>query len=94
MRQLVQLAIVYSVAFDFYMKPVLGQLAEEASLQGGVDQIILTGGIAYSQVVTDAIAELVDWIAPVTVYPGEDEMEALAMGVLRVISGGEEAKDY
>jgi butyrate kinase len=44
--------------------------------------------------VTDAITSLVDWIAPVTVYPGEDEMLALAQGVLRVLHGVEAAKEY
>ena len=68
--------------------------AMSVAMKGQVDQIIFTGGIAYSKVVTDAISELVGWIAPVTVYPGEDEMQALALGVLRVIEGEEEAKEY
>ena len=59
-----------------------------------VDAIILTGGIAYGNRVTDAIAKYVDWIAPVIVYPGEDELLALAQGGLRVLNGEEEAKDY
>lgn len=59
-----------------------------------VDQILLTGGIAHSKIVTDAISGLVDWIAPVTVYPGEDEMLALTQGVLRVLHGEEKARDY
>lgn len=68
--------------------------AMSVAMKGMVDQIIFTGGIAHSSVVTDAIADLVDWIAPVTVYPGEDEMLALAEGVLRVLTGEEEAKEY
>ena len=68
--------------------------AMSVAMKGQVDQILFTGGIAHSQVVTGAISELVDWIAPVTVYPGEDEMEALALGVLRVLIGEEEAKEY
>jgi butyrate kinase len=63
-------------------------------LKGKVDQIILTGGIAYGQVITDKIKERVDWIAPVTVYPGEDELLALAQGAIRVMNGEEEAKKY
>ena len=63
-------------------------------MKGQADRIIFTGGIAYSKVVTDAITALVDWIAPVSVYPGEDEMLALAQGVLRVLRGEEAAKEY
>lgn len=68
--------------------------AMSVAMKGKVDQIIFTGGIAHSQVVTGAISELVDWIAPVTVYPGEDEMQALAEGAWRVLTGEEEAKEY
>lgn len=78
----------------FYYQAAKEIAAMSVAMKGEVDQIILTGGIAYSRVVTEAIAGLVDWIAPVTVYPGEDEMEALALGVLRVVGGEEEAKDY
>ena len=63
-------------------------------LKGQVDQIILTGGIAYGKVITDAITESVGFIAPVTVYPGEDELLALAQGALRVMNGEENAKIY
>jgi len=65
-----------------------------AVLKGKVDQILVTGGIAYSKPVTDKIKEYVDWIAPVTVYPGEDELLALAQGALRVLNGSEELKTY
>ncbi len=63
-------------------------------LKGHVDQIILTGGIAYGQDVCDDIKASVEWIAPVTVYAGEDELLALAQGALRVMTGEEEAKIY
>ena len=63
-------------------------------LKGKVDQIILTGGIAYGQVITDAIKDRVEWIAPVTVYPGEDELLALAQGAIRVMNGEEKAQTY
>ena len=63
-------------------------------LKGQVDQIILTGGIAYGKEVTDAITESVGWIAPVSVYAGEDELLALAQGGLRVLNGEEKAKEY
>lgn len=60
--------------------------------RGKVDQIILTGGIAYSEMFTEMIRSRVDWIAPVTVIPGENEMQALADGVLRVLRGEETAR--
>ena len=66
----------------------------DGSASGTVDQILLTGGIAHSQIVTGAITKLVDWIAPVTVFPGEDELLALTQGVLRVLRGEEPAKEY
>lgn len=61
---------------------------------GKVDQIILTGGIAYSQFFTDKIKEYIGFIAPVTVIPGENELQALAEGAYRVLSKEEEAKQY
>ncbi|MBQ4481783.1 MAG: butyrate kinase [Lachnospiraceae bacterium] len=79
-------AFIYQVAKD------IGSRA--AVLEGKVDAIILTGGIAYGKRVTDAIEKYVGWIAPVIVYPGEDELLALAQGGLRVLNGEEEAKDY
>ncbi|MBU1141321.1 MAG: butyrate kinase [Firmicutes bacterium] len=63
-------------------------------LKGKVDAIIITGGLAYSQMAIDLIKERVDFIAPVMVYPGEDEMEALAYGAYRVLKGDEKAKEY
>lgn len=61
---------------------------------GDVDQIILTGGLAHSQRFTSYIEEKVRFIAPVTVVPGEREMEALAAGALRVLNGEEEIHPY
>ena len=61
---------------------------------GRVDAILLTGGIAYSQYVTEYIRERVEFIAPVVVYAGEDEMLSLALGGLRVLRGEEKAKTY
>ena len=63
-------------------------------LKGKVDQIIVTGGIAYDKYVVAALKESAEWIAPFTVYPGEDELLALAQGGLRVLRGEEEAKVY
>lgn len=61
---------------------------------GNVDRIILTGGIAYSKTFTDMISERVSFIAPVEIVPGEMEMEALALGGLRVLEGGEPIYEY
>ncbi|MDO9628682.1 MAG: butyrate kinase [Acholeplasmataceae bacterium] len=63
-------------------------------LKGKVDAIILTGGLAYDQFLVNYIKERVEFIAPLVVYPGEDEMEALALGGLRVLTGEETAKEY
>ena len=63
-------------------------------LKGKVDQIIMTGGIAYDKAVTDGLKERTGFIAPVTVYPGEDELLALAQGAIRVMTGEEKAMVY
>lgn len=63
-------------------------------LCGKVDAIILTGGMAYGKPMVEVIKERVSFIAPVVVYPGEDELLALAQGAIRVLSGEEEAKIY
>lgn len=68
--------------------------AAAVPVRGEVDAIVLTGGIAYSEILTGCIADYVRFIAPVTVIPGEGEMLALAEGACRVLSGEEEARDY
>jgi butyrate kinase len=66
--------------------------AMAAVLQGRVDAVLLTGGMAYSERVVKLLSGYVEWIAPVKVYPGEDELQALAEGVFRVLDGVEKAK--
>ncbi len=61
---------------------------------GKVDQIILTGGIAYSEYLTAKIKGYVSFIAPVTVMPGENELLALAEGAQRVLNGQEKPREY
>ena len=61
---------------------------------GKVDNIILTGGIAYSEYITEKLQEYIGFIAPVTVIPGENELQALAEGALRVLNNEEEARQY
>lgn len=62
--------------------------------EGKVDRIVLTGGIAHSQNFVDRIIPRVEFIAPVTVLPGENEMQALSGGVLRVLRGTESCRIY
>lgn len=68
--------------------------ATAAVLKGKVDAILLTGGIAYGKPITDLITEMVSFIAPVKIYPGEDEMRALAMNGLMVLRGEIQPKHY
>ncbi|MDX9807507.1 MAG: butyrate kinase [Acholeplasma sp.] len=68
--------------------------AASTVLKGQVDAIILTGGFAYNKLTTDLITSRVSFIAPVHIYPGEDEMLALAEGALRVLNQQEEVKVY
>lgn len=63
-------------------------------LKGQVDQIIVTGGIAYDKAVVAGLKERCEWMAPFTVYPGEDELLALTQGALRVMNGEEKAMEY
>lgn len=79
-------------AFHYQLVKEIGSMA--VVLKGKVDQIILTGGIAYNAITQDAIKEATEWIAPITIYPGEDELLALAQGALRVMSGEEKAMVY
>jgi butyrate kinase len=78
--------MVYQVAKD------IGAVA--TAVNGKVDAIILTGGIAHSAFITDGIAQRVGFIAKVVKQPGEDELRALAQGALRVLTGEEQAKVY
>jgi butyrate kinase len=66
--------------------------AMAAVLKGKVDAVLLTGGMAHSERLIGLLRATIEWIAPVTVYPGEDELQALAEGVFRVLDGAEEAK--
>lgn len=79
-------AMAYQVAKE------IGAMA--TVLEGQVDAIIITGGIANSKLVVDEIKKRVSFISDVLVYPGEDEMLALALGALRILRGEETAKEY
>ena len=79
-------------AFTFQVAKDMGSMA--CVLKGKVDQIIVTGGIAYNATVIDALKERAGFIAPFTVYPGEDELLALAQGAIRVMTGEEKVMEY
>ncbi|MEN6388205.1 MAG: butyrate kinase [Candidatus Cryosericum sp.] len=63
-------------------------------LKGGAEAILLTGGMAYDRRLVSEVTERVGWIAPVKVYPGEEELEALAGAAMRVLRHEEEAQEY
>ncbi len=85
-------AIEVRDAFILQMAKDIGSMA--CVLSGKIDQIIVTGGIAYDKAVVAGLKERCEWMAPFTVYPGEDELLALTQGALRVLNGEEEAKEY
>jgi butyrate kinase len=82
--------VYYAMAYQIAKE--IGGLS--AVLSGDVDLIVISGGVAYDEKFTGWIRERIGFIAPVMVYPGEMEMEALARGGLRVLSGLEQAKTY
>lgn len=84
--QLIIDALAYQVAKE------IGSMA--AVLSGKVDAIILTGGIAYQEFFTDKIKSMINFIAEVVVYPGEDEMKALAFNALLALKGRIKIDNY
>ncbi|MCF0148210.1 MAG: butyrate kinase [Clostridium sp.] len=85
-------AKLYFNAFIYQVSKAVGEIS--TVLKGKVDRIILTGGIAYSEKVVEELRNRTGWISEITVYPGEDELLALAEGALRVLNGEEEVKEY
>ncbi len=69
-------------------------VAQGALVEGKVDVIILTGGVAYSKGITDAITKKVSWLAPVRVYPGENELESLAENGYIILAGATKIHCY
>ena len=84
--RLVYGAMAYQIAKE------IGAMA--TVLLGEVDAIVITGGVAHSEMLLSWVRERVAWIAPLLIYPGEDEMLALALGALRVLKGEEPALVY
>lgn len=71
------------------------QIASEAAvLCGQIDAILLTGGMAHSDYIVSELRRRIGFLAPVYVFPGEDEMEALALNALAVLQGKRQAKVY
>lgn len=84
--RLVYEAMVYQIAKE------IGAMA--TTLRGKMDAIVLTGGIAFSKKLIRMIKRRVEFLAEVLVFPGEDEMEALTLGALRVLKKEEKVKEY
>jgi butyrate kinase len=86
LAKLIYDAMIYQIAKE------IGAMA--AALGGDVDAIVLTGGLAHGKYLVDSLKKQVTFLAPVLVFPGEDEMRALALGALRVLTGQEQPMDY
>lgn len=85
-------AILIQDAMSYQIAKEIGAMA--SVLKGEVDAVILTGGIAHNLTLVSYVKEMVSYIAPVVIYPGEDEMKALAMNVLMVLTGKFQVRYY
>lgn len=83
--------LVYD-AFAYQLAKYIGSYA--AVLAGEVDAIVLTGGVSHDRYFVEQVSRLASWIAPVVVFAGDFEMEALASGAIRALSGNEDTKEY
>lgn len=99
MREIVQKAkegipeyVVFMKAFILNIAKYI--VAQGALVEGKVDVIILTGGVAFSKDITDAITKKVSWVAPVKVYPGENELESLAENGYIILAGATKIHTY
>jgi butyrate kinase len=83
-----------ALVFDAMVYQIAKEIGAMATvLRGRVDALLITGGMAHSEKLIAQIRSAVEWIAPLVVYPGEDELQALAEGVLRVLRGEEQARE-
>ena len=87
-----QKALLIRNAVSYQIGKEIGALA--AVLKGKVDAIILTGGMAYQEENIKSISSMVDYIAKVIVYPGEDELKSLAFNGLLALDGKIDIKTY
>lgn len=98
-RQVEEMIAAGDKTAEFYYHAMAYQISKEigragAVLKGQVDAVVLTGGLAYSKLLTTWIKEYVSYLGRIMVLPGENELEALALGGLRVLMGKEVAKEY
>lgn len=83
------------LVFDGLAYQISKEIAKQASvLNGKVDLIVLTGGLAYSEPLVKALTQKNKWISKIEIIPGEMEMEALSLGAQRVLTGTEDVKNY
>lgn len=99
MREIVKRANEGKPDYALFMKAFVLNIAkyivsQGAVVDGKVDVIILTGGVAYSKDITDAITKKVSWLAPVKVYPGENELESLAENGYIILAGQTKIHTY
>ena len=99
MREIVERANEGQPDYALFLKAFVLNIAkyivsQGAVVDGKVDVIILTGGVAYSKDITDAITKKVSWLAPVKVYPGENELESLAENGYIILSGQTKIHTY
>lgn len=84
-----------ALIFDAMAYQIAKEIGAMATvINGKIDAVILTGGLAYSDLLCKKIIKRVEFIGPILVYPGEDEMKSLAEGALRALKGVEKAKIY
>jgi len=86
-------------ACDLALRAMAYQIAKEAgamatTLHGRVDALVITGGIAHNSWMVETLRESIGFLGEIIVFPGEEELEALVMGVLRVMDGVEALKEY
>ena len=86
-----QAKLIYE-AMAYQVAKGIGELAPV--LCGKIDFIILTGGLSHSEMFTKMLIERIAFLAPIEMVPGENEMEALTLGVLRILNGEETALEY
>lgn len=99
MRKVVQGAEEGKPDYVLFMKAFVLNIAkyivsQAADVDGKVDAILLTGGVAYSKYITDAITKKVSFVAPVSVYPGENELESLAENGYIILAGATKIHTY
>jgi butyrate kinase len=83
-----------ALIFDAMIYQIAKEIGAMATvLNGRVDTVLLSGGMARSEKLIAGLRSAVEWIAPIVVYPGEDELEALAEGALRVLRGEEQPRE-